>query len=64
MYDIDALSTLLALCVGNPSVTDGLPPQKTNNAEHWCFVVSMNMLGINTQVASDLRHPDAHVMSL
>ena len=31
-------SKQLALCEGNPSVTDGLASQRANNAELWCFL--------------------------
>ena len=32
------LSTLLALCEGNPSVTDGFPSLRASNAELWSFL--------------------------
>ena len=35
--DMEVLSTLLALCEGNPLVTSGFPSQRASNAEHDSF---------------------------
>ena len=31
-HDMETIFALLALCEGNPSVTDGFPSQRTSNA--------------------------------
>ena len=36
--DMNTLSTLLALCEGNPPVTGGFPSQQTSNVVLWCFL--------------------------
>ena len=37
-YDMEMLSTLLALCEGNPPVTSGFPSQRASNEKLWCFI--------------------------
>ena len=37
-HDIETLSALLALCVGNPPVTGGFPSQRASNVELWYFL--------------------------
>ena len=37
-HGMETPSSLLALCEGNPSVTDGFPSQKVSNAELWCVL--------------------------
>ena len=38
-YEIETLSSLPALCEGNPPpVTSGFPSQKATNVELWCFL--------------------------
>ena len=34
----ETISVILALCGGNPLVTDGFPSQRTSNADLWCFL--------------------------
>ena len=36
-HEMEALSTLLALCEGNPPVPDRFPSQKASDVERWCF---------------------------
>ena len=36
-YDMETLSSLLAICEGNPPVTVGFPTQMANNLELWCL---------------------------
>ena len=47
-------------------VTSGLPPQRANNAELWCFLdASLNKSAEdNSRMASDFRSHDTHVASL
>ena len=37
-HDLEMLSTLLALCAGNPSVTSGFLQQRASYAELWCLL--------------------------
>ena len=44
-HDVDTLSTLLALCEGNPPGTGGFLSQIASNAEIWClFYIHLNKL--------------------
>ena len=36
-HEIVTLSESLALCAGNPPVTDGFPSERASEAELWCF---------------------------
>ena len=33
MHDMETISALQVLCVGNPPITDGFPSQKVSNTE-------------------------------
>ena len=56
------LSSLLALCEGNPPVTGGFPSHRASNADVlFFFVASLNKL-VNNQLSGVLRQQ--HVMSL
>ena len=44
-HGIKTLSTLLALCEGNPLVTSGFPSQRVSNAGLWCFHWSEQAIG-------------------
>ena len=46
------ISTLLALCAGNPPVTGEPPSQKASDAELWCF----NDLRLNKRLSEQSRH--------
>ena len=49
--DIEMLSLLLALCVGNPLVTGGFPSQRASDAGfHDFFDISLNKL-LNKQLS-------------
>ena len=37
-HGMEMIFALLALCEGNPSVTDGFPSQRASNAKLWCFL--------------------------
>ena len=41
--DMDKLSTLLALCEGNPPVAGGFPSQRTSDVKLWCFFFAVNL---------------------
>ena len=44
-HDMEMLSSLLALCEGNPPVTGGFPPQRASNAGLWfSIILSLNKL--------------------
>ena len=44
-HEMEALSTLLALCEGNPPLTGGFPSQRVSNVGLWCiFVAILNKL--------------------
>ena len=64
-HDLEMLSALLALCVGNPPVTGGFPSQRTRNAEVWCvyFLFAISCW-TNSPVASDFRCLNSHVTLL
>ena len=66
-HDMETLSASLALCEGNPPITCDLPPQKHKKQVTWTFDVSLlsswTSCWTNNQVASDLRHPCAYVMT-
>ena len=36
-HEMEMLSNLLSLCVGNMLVTGGIPSQRSNNMDLWCF---------------------------
>ena len=65
-HQLETVSALLPLCVGNPSVTDGFPSQRVrgrwfpsqraSNAGFEVFYVSLT----NSRVAGDLRRWFAH----
>ena len=63
-HDMETLSALLVLCVGNPLVNSRLPSKKP---EMQCWFTFSLMLAwsscfINSRVASVLRHVHTHVM--
>ena len=65
-YDMLRVSVLLALYEGNPTMTVGLPSQRTSDAELWCMYSLMfarTSCWTNGHVADDLRYYDAHVTS-
>ena len=37
-HAMETLSTLLALCEGNPPVTGGFPSQRASNVDFWCLL--------------------------
>ena len=51
-HDMVMLSSLLALCEGNPPVTGGFPSQRANNAELCCFLcfVSLKTVGQSVEL--------------
>ena len=62
---METFSYLLALCEANPPVADGFPSQRASNVGfHVLFDVSFTISWTNSQMASDLRHHDPHVMSI
>ena len=63
-HDTETLSTLLALCEGNPPMTGGFPSQRASNAELiFAFLLAWTNCWENTQVACDLRCHDAELTS-
>ena len=62
-HDTETLSTLLALCEGNPPVTSGFPSQRTSNAELSLLLACTNYR-TNSRGTSDMRYNGAHVASL
>ena len=59
-YDMGTLSTLLALCEGNPLVTSGFPSQTASNAElfYFFFFVSLKLLQAEEVVEQIIKLPD------
>ena len=55
---MEMLSALLALCEGNPSVTDGFPSQRVSDAGFEVFYVNQNKR--LCKQSSDMRGHDAH----
>ena len=55
-HDMEMHSTLLALCEGNPSVTDGFPSQRASNAELWCFLCCHSEQAEQTVKLPVIRH--------
>ena len=69
-FDMEMLSTLLALCGGNPPVTNGFHSHETSNVELWYFVVFGGFFLLTLScwtdnwVARDFRYHDTHITSL
>ena len=60
-HGMETLSALLALCEGNPPVTEGIPWKGPSNA----VLLSLSTSSwTNSQVAGDSRRHDAYVTSL
>ena len=56
---MEMLSTLLALCQGNPPVTGGFPSQRTSHTAFWCLLdVSLNKLLNQRSSSGDLSRYD------
>ena len=54
------LSALLALCEGNPPITDCFPSQNVGNGDLGVFFDIYFNDWINSRVTGDLRRYDAH----
>ena len=65
-HDMETLSVLLAICVGNPPVTrDSYRKDEISIAELWCFIcVRRNRLLKNGGVVGELRRHGVHVTPL
>ena len=65
-HDMETLNALLALCEGNPSVTDGFPSQRASNEEFdglfMCYPAQV--VEKNSRGGIDLGRHDARVTSL
>ena len=62
-HDMELLSALLALCEGNPPVTDWFPSQRGSNMEFWCFLncpFDRTRCCTSSHVDGGLRCHDAH----
>ena len=61
-HQMDAISTLLALSVGNSPVTGEFPSQRASDAELWCFLWSSPWMKgwLNNGEADYLRRHCAH----
>ena len=62
-YDMERLSTLLALCEENQLVTGGFPAQKWQRLR-FSLIWTWTNYQINSQIGNDLTCHDAHVMLL
>ena len=61
--DMNTLSALMALCNGNPPISDGFPSSGACDADLWRFLCCQTRVSCwtNSQVAGDLRHHNRHV---
>ena len=64
-HDMEGISTLMALCDGNPIVTAGFPLSKTTRQECIALMISLMPASvscwINNTVFGDMKRYDAHV---
>ena len=61
---MEKLSVLLTLCERKPPVPVGFPSQRISDAAIWYFLYISPNSWTNIRVAGDLRHNDAHVISV
>ena len=60
-YDMETLSSLLALCVGNPPITSVLTTEQQYGTLMFCLLLAWPNCWTNYLIASDLRCHDAYV---
>ena len=57
-WPVSGLSTLLALCVGNPLVTSA--PQRASKVDLWCFPLSLPKKVLNKQLSCHIFEIPGH----
>ena len=65
-YNVEMVSTLMALCEDIPPISDGFPSQKTSYVELWSFPWGTTQQTVEQTVIfpGDLRCHNGHVSSL